>query len=46
MEEMHTCINARQIHCQREEGEDDVIVKKHKVGTNNMREEEKRNDHY
>ena len=40
MEEMNTCINARQIHSQREEGEDDVIVKKQKVGTNNMHEED------
>ena len=40
MEEMNTCINARQIHSQREEGEDDVIVKKQKVGTNNMHGED------
>ena len=40
MEEMDTCINARQIQSQREEGEDDVIVKKQKIGTNNMHEED------
>ena len=36
MEDMDTCINVRQIQSQREEGEDDVIVKKQKIGTNNM----------
>mgnify|MGYP006973827413 CR=1 FL=1 len=37
---MDACINARQIQSQSEEGEDDVIVKKQKIETNNIHEED------
>ena len=40
MEEIDTCINARQIHIHMEEGEDYVILKKQKVGTINMHKED------
>ena len=44
MEEMDTCINERQMESQWEDGEDDVLVKKQKIGTNNMHEEDFRYD--
>ena len=38
MEGMDECINERQIQRQRGEWEDDAILKKQKIGINNMHE--------